>query len=327
MIKLANISKNFGQTQAVKDLSLTIEQGEVVGLLGPNGAGKTTTMRLMSGYLFPDQGEVQINDVSVLDQPTQAQQLIGYLPENNPLYSNLLVKEFLQLSASFKHMDRAELNSALEFAVPAVGIESVFYQPINELSKGFRQRVGIAAALLNSPQVLILDEPTEGLDPNQRSEIRQLLLDLAQEHTVLISTHVMQEVTAICNRILIINQGQLVADGSEQELKQLARGQQQLLVELALADQVQDKNKDDNKLVKQITAQLEQAGLTVLDKQVLTDSSETIEQARLRYSLATSQQEPAQPILQQLASQYNWVLWRVEPQEQDLESIFAQLTN
>ncbi len=228
MIQVNNISKSFGRMKAVDNVSFEVGEGGVVGFLGPNGAGKTTTMRIITGYLAADQGDVLVNNLSISRHPTEVQKLIGYLPENNPLYKNMLAAEFLEFSARIK----GSSPDSLSFVVAATGIGDVYYRPIGELSKGYRQRVGLAATLLGDPKVLILDEPTEGLDPNQRSEIRSLIRELAKDRTIIMSTHVMQEATAVCDRLLVINHGQLVADGTPEELSHSARGEKVFVLEL-----------------------------------------------------------------------------------------------
>lgn len=213
MIKVKNLTKSFGVVKAVDNVSFTIRPGEIVGLLGPNGAGKTTVMRLLTGFLLPDHGLIQIEQKAG----------IGYLPENNPLYQEMLVVELLNFSAEIKQLSPGERKKAFDFVVSVLGLNEVFYRPISELSKGFRQRVGLALALLCQPKILILDEPTEGLDPNQRLEMRQLIKKMAKGRTIIMSTHVMPEAAAVCNRILIINQGKLVADATPKKLAVLAK--------------------------------------------------------------------------------------------------------
>src|SRR3989344_6346616 len=218
MITVSNISKSFGETKAVADLSFSIGKGEIVGLLGPNGAGKTTTMRMLTGFLSADSGLIKIGDFDILLNPLEAQKIIGYMPENNPIYKDMLVSELFDFIANIRDLKGSRRKEGIEFAVNSTGINEVYYYPIQELSKGFRQRVGMAMALLHRPAVLIMDEPTEGLDPNQRTEVRNLIRKLAKGHTVLLSTHVMQEVEAVCSRLIIINNGRLVADGSPDKL-------------------------------------------------------------------------------------------------------------
>jgi ABC-2 type transport system ATP-binding protein len=222
MSKLSGVTKTFGDTIALDDLSFQVNDGEVVALLGPNGAGKTTTMRIMTGFLIPDTGEVIINDYPLRGNELWAKALIGYMPESNPIYKDMLVKDLLDLTLNIHQIE--DKKEQIDSVVNATGIGSVYYRPISELSKGFRQRVGIAQALIIDPEILVLDEPTEGLDPNQRNEIRKLIREIGKKRTVIISTHVMQEVEAMCDRMIIINRGKIVADGSKEEIHNLAKG-------------------------------------------------------------------------------------------------------
>lgn len=301
MIKVDRIEKKFDKNIAVDNLSFEIKDGEIVGLLGPNGAGKTTTMRILAGYLAADTGSVTIDGIDVLAQPQVAQREIGYMPENNPLYKDMLVSEMLDYAADLKQVVRARKKEDLDFVVRATNIGDVYNRPIRELSKGYKQRVGISVALVNKPKVLILDEPTEGLDPNQRTEIRTLVKKLAREHTIIISTHVMQEVEAVCGRLLIVKNGKLVADGSVNKLLKNAGQGKWLEVELegrgiepALSKkwQVEMLSRDGNRIV----ARIEQ------------------------------KKESIQPQLSKLAAIHKWTMWRVSPQEQHLEELFQSLT-
>lgn len=214
LVDLQGVSKSFDGVRAVDEVSFSIDRGEIVGFLGPNGAGKTTTMRLITQVLQPDTGEIRIDGAPLEEDSAQARRRIGYLPEANPLYDDMLVSEFLTYIGRLRDIPEAELPDRIEPAVEETGIAEVFYRPIGHLSKGYRQRVGLAQAILPEPDILILDEPTEGLDPNQRVEIRKLITRLGRDHTVLLSTHVMQEVQAVCDRLLIIHRGRIIADGS-----------------------------------------------------------------------------------------------------------------
>lgn len=221
-IHVTTISKFYGKQEAVKSISFSAEKGEIIGFLGPNGAGKSTTMKILTGYIKPDSGLVFVNGVDVVSQPKIAQQNIGYLPEHNPLYNEMFVREYLQFHASIYHVS----NSKIEETIVQVGLLQEANKKIKYLSKGFQQRVGLAAAILHDPEVLILDEPTTGLDPNQLLEIRKLIISLGTNKTVLLSSHIMQEIEAVCNRVIIINKGMLLVDKSLSELKEL---QQQVI--------------------------------------------------------------------------------------------------
>jgi ABC-2 type transport system ATP-binding protein len=233
LLQLDRVSKRFGNVTAVEDVSFTIGRGEVVGFLGPNGAGKSTTMRMITQYLDPDHGSITFDGRPLATAREEAKRHIGYLPENNPLYAEMLVAEYLAFIAQLRDLAGSAGRRAIADAVQATGIESVYYRPIAELSKGFRQRVGLAAAILHRPDLLVLDEPTEGLDPNQRVEIRRLIADLGRDRTVLLSTHVLPEVEHTCTRLLIISQGKLAADGPVTTLVTQAQGARTVTFEVA----------------------------------------------------------------------------------------------
>jgi ABC-2 type transport system ATP-binding protein len=305
MIRVEDVTKSFGTTRAVDGLSFTVEAGEVVGLLGPNGAGKTTAMRLVTGYLAPDSGTVEVEGIPVLERATEAQRLIGYLPENNPLYRDMLVSELLQLSARLKRVPRHELGAALDFVVDAVGLDDVFYRPIGQLSKGYRQRVGIATALVHQPRILILDEPTEGLDPGQRGDIRSLIARLAEDRTIIMSTHVMQEVQAVASRVMIVSRGRLVADGSVGEVTRAARPGRTITFEAA---------------GRGITRALDR-----LDKVDQIDA-ETVTRGRVRATITTDADVDVRPELSRLAREHEWTIWHLAEQEHRLEDVFMELT-
>ena len=210
-IKVSNITKLYGQQKALQDISFTVNTGEIVGLLGPNGAGKSTLMKIITGYLSPTSGDVIINGTNIQKNPIGIRQKIGYLPENNPLYSEMYIREFLEFIGRIYKM-KGLLNNRIDEIIQLTGLTPEQSKKINILSKGYRQRVGLAQALIHNPDVLILDEPTSGLDPNQIRDIRNLISTAGREKTIILSTHIMQEVEAICDRIIIIDKGQLVAD-------------------------------------------------------------------------------------------------------------------
>lgn len=215
-ITVQNITKTFGDQKALNNVSFTINKGEVVGFLGPNGAGKSTMMRILTTYYKADEGEANVNGFDVLQAEKDVQKSIGYLPEHNPLYLEMYVKEYLAFNADVYKVDKAKINEVIE----QTGLSPEAHKKIGQLSKGYRQRVGLAAALLHDPEVLILDEPTTGLDPNQLIEIRKLIREIGKEKTILLSTHIMKEVEAVCDRVIIINKGELVADKKLEELRE-----------------------------------------------------------------------------------------------------------
>lgn len=218
-IAIDKLSKNYGRIQALSGVSFKIEPGEVIGLLGPNGAGKTTLMKILTGYLEPDGGEAKVHGIDVVADPLAAQRRIGYLPESAPLYGEMLVQEYLEMMAAMRGVPVERRRDRMRHAIRATGLSDRVTQPISTLSKGFRQRVGIAQAIIHEPDVLILDEPTTGLDPAQIAEIRDLIVGLAKKSTVLLSTHILSEVEATCERVLVIMAGQLRADAKLAELR------------------------------------------------------------------------------------------------------------
>ena len=224
MIEVQDLSKSFGSVRALGGVSFTIPRGQVVGLLGPNGAGKTTSMRILTGYLAPTTGTALIDGQDVVEEPIACQRRIGYLPEGNPLYSDLRIMEALNFSAKMHGIPGPSRRAAILETVQAAGLSGMEHRLIGTISKGFRQRVGLAQALLHKPDILILDEPTSGLDPNQQEEMRTLIRDLGREHTVILSTHILPEVEAVCDRVLIIDAGELVADGTVGEIRRRASG-------------------------------------------------------------------------------------------------------
>ena len=224
-IRVLNLTKEYGQQRAVDQISLTASPGEIVGFLGPNGAGKSTTMKIATGYLAPTSGTVEVNGFDVQTQSMDVRRSVGYLPEHNPLYLDLYVKEYLRFTGSLHGLRGSDLTRRITDVIELVGLGREQHKHIGQLSKGYRQRVGLAQALLHNPPVLILDEPTTGLDPNQLAEIRQVIRNAGRDKTVLFSTHIMQEVEAICDRVVIINRGHIVADGPLSQLRSASAGE------------------------------------------------------------------------------------------------------
>lgn len=218
-IKVSGITKLYAGQKALDDVSFTVNTGEVVGFIGPNGAGKSTMMRIITGYIPQSQGEVWVNDLNTLEHELEIRKMIGYLPENNPLYVEMYIKEYLTMVANLYNIKGLAGKKVVEEMIEQVGLGPEQHKKIGALSKGYRQRVGLAQALIHDPSVLILDEPTSGLDPNQIIEIRKFIDGLGKKKTILLSTHIMQEVEAICDRVVIINLGKIVADESTTELR------------------------------------------------------------------------------------------------------------
>ncbi|MCI8342153.1 MAG: ATP-binding cassette domain-containing protein [Firmicutes bacterium] len=220
MIEVSNLVKNYGKYEAVKNISFKVEKGEVLGFLGPNGAGKSTTMNIITGYISPSAGEVKIGGFDILKNPREAKKRIGYLPEIPPVYMDMTVLEYLEFAAELKDVKRAEAAGHIESVMERVKIVHVKNKLIKNLSKGYRQRVGLAQALIGNPEVLILDEPTVGLDPKQIIEIREVIKHLSDDHTIILSSHILSEVSAVCSRVMIINKGEIVASDSPEQLSE-----------------------------------------------------------------------------------------------------------
>jgi len=305
LLSLDGVSKRFGAVVAVDGVGFTVGRGEVVGFLGPNGAGKSTTMRMITQYLEPDQGEIRLDGVALDDAGRSAKQRIGYLAENNPLYPDMLVSEYLDFIVRLREIAPASRRGAIDRAVLRTGIEDVFYRPISELSKGYRQRVGLAQAIIHEPDLLVLDEPTEGLDPNQRVEIRHLISDVGRDRTVILSTHVLPEVQHTCTRLLIISQGRLVADGPVTQLVARAAGMQQIAVEAAGADVL--------------------AGLRSLPGSVGVEDGGSRD-GRTRATLTADAQDDLRPAVFRLATERGWTLYELHQEGGSLEELFRQLT-
>jgi ABC-2 type transport system ATP-binding protein len=299
-IKIEQVSKFYGSQKALDQVSFEIETGELVGFLGPNGAGKSTLMKIITGYLSSDGGTVAINGETVETKNVAIRSQIGYLPENNPLYTDLYVREYLEMVAGFYRLQKKKEQVAK--MVELTGLKTEQHKKIGALSKGYRQRVGLAQALIHDPAVLILDEPTTGLDPNQLEEIRQLIQTISANKTVMLSTHIMQEVEAICSRVIIINKGILIADGSIDQLKggQFAK-KQTVFVEF-------DKSPDLEAIRKiQGLRKIEQIN-------------------RVTYLAESDGNTDLRPALFQFAVQNQLVLLTLKEQQQSLENVFQELT-
>ncbi len=305
LLTLDGVSKRFGGIAAVEQVSFEVGRGQVVGFLGPNGAGKSTTMRMITQFIEPDTGSIRLDGVPLAEAGLEAKRRVGYLPENNPLYAEMLVDEYLDFVARLRDLAGLARRSATDDAVAATGLEPVFHRPIGELSKGFRQRVGLAAAILHRPDLLILDEPTEGLDPNQRVEIRHLIGHLGRERTVLLSTHVLPEVQFTCSRLLIINRGRIVADGPVDDLVARARGAARIVVEAA-GERIADR-----------LAAL--PGVASVETHEPTDG-------RARATVTAASAEDLRPRIFELAKAEQWTLFELHREAGSLEDLFRELT-
>ena len=236
MIEISNITKRFGALTAVDDISFNVGRGEVLGFLGPNGAGKSTTMKMVTGFLAPDRGTIRIGGMNIATDPVAVKRWIGYLPEGAPLYGEMTTRGFLLFIAGIRGFKGAEADRRIDSAVEKVSLQSVLPMPIDTLSKGFKRRVGLAQAILHDPQILVLDEPTDGLDPNQKHEVRALIRGMSEEKVIVLSTHILEEVDAVCTRATIIANGRLVSDGTPEDLLRRSRTHNALRLALASTD-------------------------------------------------------------------------------------------
>jgi len=231
LVQIENLVKNYGEVKAVRSINFTANKGEILGFLGSNGAGKSTTLKMVSGYLAPTAGNVYINDLNILDNSLEIRQQIGYLPELNPLWGEMVVYDVLQFTARIYDIVGRKFEKALDRVIDQCGLNGILHKKISACSKGYKQRVGLAMAIIHDPKILILDEPVNGLDPNQIVEIRELIRNLGRDKTIIISSHILQEIQATADRIVVINQGQIVADGTNEELMASIKGNTLLTLE------------------------------------------------------------------------------------------------
>ena len=305
-IRVQNLVKKYGTQRAVDNISFDVKSGEILGFLGPNGAGKTTTMKMITCYMSPSEGNIQVGDYSILSHQEAIKKRIGYLPEHNPLYLDMPVMEYLAFAAAIQGVPKADIPNRLREMVRTCGLNKEKHKKIGELSKGFRQRVGLAQAMIHNPDILILDEPTTGLDPNQIVEIRELIKKLGQEKTVIFSTHILPEVEATCDRILIINEGKIVADGSPKDLRQQASGSEVSKIRL------EDYN--DAYAVHEAFDMLPSVSVVDFDKDENYFMVESIKGMSSRREIF------------QACVNNNWIITELTPIERDLEDVFRNVT-
>ena len=306
-IQVKNINKSFGINKAVNNVSFDVPQGKVIGFLGPNGSGKTTTNRIITSFYTPDSGNILVNGIDNQENDLETRKQIGYLPENNPIYGEFLVREYLFFIAKLRGLDSKTFKSNIDRTIQEAGLEAVYNRPINQCSKGYRQRVGLAQAILHKPPILILDEPTEGLDPNQRIVIRILIKSLGTERTVLISTHVLPEVEAMCDEIVLISKGNLVANGTVEELKnQSIEADIEIQIEGDSADNIQKSIID--------LGNIKDVQLTNENNNIKTFSIKCETGIDLRDKLFT------------LAVNKKWILWDLHKNPGRLEDLFRRAT-
>lgn len=305
-IIVENLTKKYGEQKAVNDISFKIETGEVVGFLGPNGAGKSTTMKMITCFMAPSIGNITVDDISVNENQSLIKKKIGYLPENNPLYFDMSIVDYLRFTAEIQGVSKSDIPGRIGEMIELCGLAREKHKNINELSKGFRQRVGLAQAMIHDPEVLILDEPTTGLDPNQIVEIRKLIKELGKQKTVILSSHILSEVEATCDRILIINRGRIVADGTSETLRSQADGQELLTVHIEAVNEELQKSLLGLGSVEKVSAIEDKPGF---------------------YSIQSKPNMESRKAIFDLCVKKKWYLLEMTGIETRLEDVFRDLTN
>lgn len=302
-IQVDNLTKRYGNQKAVDNISFSVKSGEILGFLGPNGAGKTTTMKILTCFMSPSEGDVRMGDYSILSDAEELKKRIGYLPENNPLYLDMPVIEYLQFSAAIQGVPANQTRGRIREMVRLCGLDKEKHKNIGELSKGYRQRVGLAQAMIHNPDILILDEPTTGLDPNQIVEIRELIRELGKEKTVIFSTHILPEVEATCDRVIIINDGKIVADGAPSELRKQASGAEVSRI------RIEDGNPN-----------------IILDKLRSIETIALVDFNGQTFTVESNRGETSRRQIFTLCVENNWVITELSPIERDLEEVFRNVT-
>lgn len=311
-VSVKNLTKFYGEKKAVDDISFDVYSSEIVGFLGPNAAGKTTTMRIVTGFLTPTRGTVEVLGKDIRENSLDVRRLIGYLPENNPLYNDMNVLEFLEFTALLNGVEKPRVPGRVKEMVNVCGLSSVKHMDIGQLSKGFRQRVGLAQAMIHDPKVLIMDEPTSGLDPNQIVEIRNLIRQLGREKTVILSTHILPEVQALCNRVIIISSGKIVADGSTSELQSRFQGSEQYTIELEVPD---------GESRETLRVQLEAIGSVAAVEDIGKGNGTT------SFRISTTRSIDMRKEIFQFCVNKKWTLLELRREQRSLEDVFHQLTS
>jgi len=307
MIKVENLSKSYSEVQAVKAINFELNDGEIVGFLGANGAGKSTTLKVMTGYLTPTSGNVYVNNLDIQYDTHEIQKQIGYLPELNPLYGEMRVYDLLEFTGNIRNIHGKAFKNSLARVIEQCGLQGVIHKMISECSKGYKQRIGLACAMIHDPKILILDEPVTGLDPNQIVEIRNLIKELGTEKLVLMSSHILQEIQATVNRIIIINQGEIVADGTNEELMSGFAGNTKLTLE------AQNVNEQDIKSLSDKVPNIK-----------LISSNQVNESHILQLEYAKGSDPRVE--LFKYAVDSNWIITELSPHSVNLESVFRNLT-
>lgn len=307
MIRIENLTKDYGDVKAVQSISFSLNDGEIVGFLGANGAGKSTTLKMMTGYLSPTSGNVFVDDRNIIDDCIHIQKQIGYLPELNPLYFEMKVHEYLKFHAEIRGIQESDFNESLKRVVNECGLQGVVHRTIGNCSKGYKQRIGLAAALIHDPKILILDEPVTGLDPNQIVEIRSLIKKLGKEKLVLMSSHILQEIQATVDRIIIIDNGRIVADGTSEELISDSKGITKLKLEILQG------NENDIKNMEATIPSIKVEGINKQKESIMIN---------IEYQNSS---DPRKDLFQ-YAIEKNWVITEMSLHKRNLEDLFRNLT-
>lgn len=311
MISVKNLTKYYGDFQALKGISFEIKSGEIVGILGPNGAGKSTTLRILTCYFNPTSGDAIIDGKSILEEENNVKKIIGYLPESAPLYNDMCVFDYLVYMADIQELERRKLNERLHYVVNVCGLKEVISKPIGELSKGYKQRVGLAGAIIHDPKILILDEPTNGLDPNQIVEIRELIKELGKEKTVLVSTHILSEVEATCSRAIIINKGNIIADDTPENLSlNFGNNDKSSTIKISI------KTNDNIESVKE-----KLLSISDIYKVEIEDNFNNIKEL----TIYSNSEEPRDEIYRFIKST-DWIIYEMTRVKENLETVFHTLT-
>lgn len=341
MIHVDNLSKYYDHFCAVDKISLDIRKGEILGLLGPNGAGKTTTLKMLTGYFSPSSGSIRVEDYNIDEHPLEIKQLIGYLPESSPFYPDLLVYDYLNYVAKIRGIAPEERSPRIQYLSELCGLTHVMHKSIGELSKGLNQRVGLAHAMMRDPEILILDEPTQGLDPNQIVEIRNIIRKIGEEKTVIFSTHILSEAEATCDRIVIINQGKIVADGKTENLKQSASPTSAIYLTLANAsfdaaagilkqidgvEAIEPVDSDSTETQGPESKGMEKQGMETQSPAAEAAGAQGTNNGQLTLRLTCRSPSDRREAIYQQIKQTDWILLEFYQEARTLETIFHDLT-
>ncbi|NQT96544.1 MAG: ATP-binding cassette domain-containing protein [Candidatus Marinimicrobia bacterium] len=307
MIRVENLVKHYGDVKAVRSINFKVNDGEILGFLGANGAGKTTTLRIITGYLSPTAGNVYVNDLNIAEHSLEIRKQIGYLAELNPLYLDMRVFDLLEFTAQIREIEGKDFRNALTRVIEQCGLSGILHRTVAECSKGYRQRIGLATAIMHDPQILIMDEPVSGLDPNQIVEIRELIKELGKEKLVIISSHILQEIKATVDRIAIIHEGKIIADGTSQELMASFRGKTQLTLEVKGTTAVSLKSLPDAAPEAEITSTVTEGDRTIINLEYSKDA------------------DPREALFKH-AVKSKWTLLEMSTSKAQLEDIFRMLT-